>query len=78
MVWAGMSENKKTDLYVIENGALTAVRYCNEILHQFVRPYAGAIGPDFILLDDKACPNRAAVSDACQEREIVMRMDGPA
>ena len=42
-----------------------AVRYCNEILNRFVRPYAGAIGPDFILMDDYARPHRAHVTDAC-------------
>ena len=45
MVWAGISVNGKTDLYVVVKGTLTAVRYCNEIRDQFVRPYAGAIGP---------------------------------
>ena len=54
MVWAGISVNGKTDLYVVENGTLTAVRYCNKILDQFVRPYADAIGPEFILMDDYA------------------------
>ena len=39
MLWAGISANGKTDLYVIENGTLTVLRYCNEILNQFVRPY---------------------------------------
>ena len=78
MVWAGISVNRKTDLYVVENGTLTAVRYCNEILDQFVRPYAGAIGPDFILMDDKARPHRAHVTDAYLERETIVRMDWPA
>ena len=40
MVLAGVSVNGKPDLYVIENGILTALRYCNEILDQFVRLYA--------------------------------------
>ena len=38
-----ISVNGKTDLYAIENGTLTALRYCNEILDQFMRPYAGSI-----------------------------------
>ena len=57
MVWAGICDNGKTDMYVIENGTLTALRYCNEILVRFVRPYAGAIGPELILMDDKARPH---------------------
>ena len=49
MVWAGISAERKADLHVIDNGTLTAERYVNEILDVHVRPYAGAIGPDFIL-----------------------------
>ena len=78
MVWTGISVNRKTDMYVVENGMLTAVRYCNEILDQFVRPYAGAMGPDFILMGDNARPHRAHVTDAYLERETIVRMDWPA
>ena len=78
MVWAGIRVNGKTDLCVVENGTLTAVRYCNEILDQFVRPYAGAIGPDFILMADNARPHRAHVTDAYLERETIVRLDWPA
>ena len=52
MLLAGISVNGKTDLYVIENRTLMALRFCNEILDQFVRPCAGAIGQEFILMDD--------------------------
>ena len=56
MVWAGISVNGKTNLYAIENGTLTALRYCNEILDQFVRPYAGSIGQKCILMDNNVRP----------------------
>ena len=36
MVWAGISMHGKTDLHIIENGTLTAVRYVNEILDVYV------------------------------------------
>ena len=52
------------DLYVIENGTLAALRCCNEMLDQFVRPYADDIGPEFILMDDNARPYRAHVTNA--------------
>ena len=39
MVWAGISMQGKTDLQIIENGTLTTVRYVNEILDFYVRPY---------------------------------------
>ena len=77
LVWTGISVNGKTDLYVVENGTLTAVRYCNEILDQFVRPHTSAIGPDFILMDDNARPRRAHVTDAYLERETTVRIDWP-
>ena len=38
MVWAGISAQGKTDLHVIDNGTLTALRYVNEILDVYVRP----------------------------------------
>ena len=44
MVLKGINVNGKTDLYAIENGTLTALGYCNEILDQLVRPYADSIG----------------------------------
>ena len=59
MVWAGISAQGKTDLHVIDNGTLTALRYVNEILDVYVRPYAGAVGENFILMDDNARAHRA-------------------
>lgn len=54
MVWAGISYGGSTDLYVIRNRSLTGVRYRDEILVPIIRPYAGAIGDNFILMDDNA------------------------
>ena len=57
MVWGGISLEGRTDLHVIANGTLTAVRYRDEILRAIVRPYAGAapgsslggaVGPGFL------------------------------
>ena len=68
MVWAGISSQGKTDLHVIDNGTLTAERYVNEILDVHVRPYAGAIGPDFILMEFFRYLEQAAI----------VRLDWPA
>ena len=62
MVWAGISAQGKTDLHVIDNGTLTALRYVNEILDVYVRPYAGAVGENFILMDDNARAHRARIN----------------
>ena len=53
MVWAGISIDGKTDLHVIA-GNLSGVRYSDEIVHPIVRPYAGAVGDGFILMNDNA------------------------
>ena len=65
-------------MYVIQNGNLTGERYKNEILDAHVRPYAGAIGTDFLLMDDNARPHRARVVDQYLNTETIERMDWPA
>ena len=78
MVWAGISLRDSTDLYVIQNGCLTGVRYRDEIVHAIVRRYAGASGLDFILMDDNARPHRARVVQQYLQTETIDRMDWPA
>ena len=78
MAWAGISVNGTSNLYIIENGILTALRYCNEILDQFVRPCADAIAPEFNLMDDHALSHCAIVTNAYLEHETIVRMDWPA
>ena len=68
----------KTDLHLIENGTFTAVHYVNEILDVYVRQYAGAIGADFILMDDNAHPHRANVTNQYLEDATIVKMDWPA
>ena len=61
MVWGGISMEGRTDLYRLENGSLTAIRYRDEILEPMVRPYAGAVGPGFLLMHNNARPHVARV-----------------
>ena len=56
MVWAGISRAGRTDLHTVVRGMMTGVRYREEIRDVYVRPYAGAIGPQFIHMDDNGCP----------------------
>ena len=42
-----------------------------------MRPYAGANGLEFILMDDIAHPHHAHVTNAYLSRETVVRMDWP-
>ncbi|GFX90549.1 uncharacterized protein TNCV_4335521 [Trichonephila clavipes] len=61
MVWAGILLGGHTDLHVFQGGTLTGVRYRDEILDPCVRPYAGAIGNYFILMDDNTRPHRPVI-----------------
>ena len=56
MVWGGISFHGVTDLFVIQNGALTSVCYKDEILDIYVLPFAEAVGDNFVLMDDNARP----------------------
>ncbi|KAK7891278.1 hypothetical protein WMY93_023241 [Mugilogobius chulae] len=64
MVWDGISLEERTALHVLPRGSLTAMRYRDEILRPLVRPYAGAVGPGFLLMQDNA---RAHVAGVCQQ-----------
>ncbi|GFV10599.1 transposable element Tcb2 transposase [Trichonephila clavipes] len=78
LVYDGISIDRRTDLYIIRDGPLTARRYRDEILRPSVVPYAAAIGDDFILMDDNCRPPRAnLVEDFLFEEEIV-RMEWPS
>ena len=78
MVWAGISAQGKTDLHVIDNGMLTALRYVNEILDVYVHPYAGAVGENFILMDDNAYAHKARITDQYLAQATIVCMEWPA
>ena len=61
MVWADMSLNCRTDLYVFVRRGITEARQCNDILDPIGRSYAGAIGDAFILMQDNARSHTAQV-----------------
>ena len=62
---------ESTVLYRLHNGTLTAIRYRDEILGPIVRPYAGAVGPGFLLVHDNARPHVArAYSQFLEDEEI--------
>ena len=78
MVWAGISRGGRTDLHIVMRGMMTDVRYRDEILDVYVAPYAGTIGPQFIVMDDNARPHRARVVEDCLQQETIVHMDWPA
>ncbi|GFT10370.1 transposable element Tc3 transposase [Trichonephila clavipes] len=79
LVWAGISlGGHTTDLHVFHGGTVTGLRYREEILDPYVRPYAAAIGNDFILMDDNARPHRARIVEEYLEDHGLERMEWPA
>lgn len=78
MVWGGISLEGRTDLHVIANGTLTAVRYRDEILRPIVRPYAGAVGPGFLLVQDNARPHVARVCRQFLDEEGIDTIEWPS
>lgn len=77
MVWGGISMEGRTDLYRLDNGTPTAIRYRDEILGPIVRPYAGAVGPGFLLVHDNAWPHVARVCRQFLEDEGIDTIDWP-
>ncbi|KAI3366236.1 hypothetical protein L3Q82_010045, partial [Scortum barcoo] len=52
-------------------------RYRDEILRPLVRPYAGAVGPGFLLMQDNARPHVAGVCQQFLQDEGIDAMDWP-
>lgn len=77
MVWAGIMVNGRTPLHIFTGGTVTSDKYCREILLGHVRLFRGAVGPEFVLMDDNARPHRSyAVCDTLESEDIT-RMTWP-
>ncbi|KAI4874218.1 hypothetical protein NFI96_005717 [Prochilodus magdalenae] len=77
MAWGGISLEGRTDLYRLNNGTLTAIRHQDKILRPLVRPYAGAVGPGFLLVHNNARPHVARVCRQFLENEGIDTIDWP-
>ncbi|GFU34860.1 transposable element Tcb2 transposase [Trichonephila clavipes] len=70
--------NGRTELHIFDSGSVTVHRYCEEVLLPHVRLFRGAIGPDFIFMDDNARPHRTLAVEELLESENITRMAWPA
>ncbi|GFX96751.1 transposable element Tcb2 transposase [Trichonephila clavipes] len=52
MVWVGIMIDGRRDLHFFDTGSVTAQRYRDEVLEPYVRLLQGAVGSDFIFMDD--------------------------
>ncbi|KAK3552357.1 hypothetical protein QTP86_011292 [Hemibagrus guttatus] len=77
MIWGGISIEGCTDLYRLDNGTLTAIRYLDEIFGPIFRPYTGAVGPGFLLVHDNARHHVASVSSQFIEDEAIDTIEWP-
>lgn len=74
IVWAEISFGNHTDLHVFHVRTLIGVRYRDKVLDPYARPYAGAIGNDFVLMDDNARNHRTVVVKVYLEGHGLERM----
>ncbi|GFX15191.1 transposable element Tcb2 transposase [Trichonephila clavipes] len=68
----------RTDLHIFDAGSVNGTRYCNEILLPYVRLFRGAMGLQFLFMDDNAPCHRTVAVEQIFESEDIERMDWPA
>ncbi|GFU54753.1 transposable element Tcb1 transposase [Trichonephila clavipes] len=78
LVWGGIMVNGRTELHIFDRGFVTGDRYYEEVLLPHVRLFRGAIGRDFILMDDNARPYRTLAVEELLRSDDITRMDWPA
>ncbi|GFV33800.1 transposable element Tc1 transposase [Trichonephila clavipes] len=78
LVWGGIMLGSRTDLHIFSGGSVNGTRYCNEILFPYVRLFRGAMGLQFLFMDDNAPCHRTVAAEQLLESEDIERMDWPA
>ncbi|GFX15146.1 DDE_3 domain-containing protein [Trichonephila clavipes] len=68
----------RTDLHIFDAGSVKGTRYCNEILLPCVHLFRGAMGLQFLFMDDNAPCHRTVAAEQLLESEDIERMDWPA
>ncbi|GFV45715.1 DDE_3 domain-containing protein [Trichonephila clavipes] len=77
IVWGGIILGSRTDLHV-QSVTMTGHMYSDVILEQHARLFRGAMGAEFLFMDDNARPLRANIVDECLQSEDITRIDWPA
>ncbi|GFX58615.1 transposable element Tc1 transposase [Trichonephila clavipes] len=64
----------RTDHHIFDAGSVNGTRYCNEILLPYVRLFRGAMGLQFLLMDDNApCHRTVAAEQLLESRRLAAR-----
>ncbi|GFU59972.1 transposable element Tcb1 transposase [Trichonephila clavipes] len=77
LVWGGIILRSRIDLH-IQRVTMTGHIYRDVILEQHVRLFRGAMGAEFLFMDENARRHRANIVDECLQSEKITRMDWPA
>ncbi|GFW70080.1 transposable element Tcb1 transposase [Trichonephila clavipes] len=77
LVWGGIILCSRTDLHV-QSVTMTSHIYQDVILEQHVHLFWGAMGAEFLFMDDNARPHRANIVDECLQSKDITHMDWPA
>ncbi|GFT15441.1 transposable element Tc3 transposase [Trichonephila clavipes] len=78
LVWGGIMLGSRTDLHIFDAGSVNGTRYCNEILLPYVRLFRGAMGLQFLFMDDNAPCHCTVAAVQLLESEDIEHMDWPA
>ncbi|GFV48684.1 transposable element Tcb2 transposase [Trichonephila clavipes] len=74
LVWGGIMLGSRTDLHSFDAGLVNGTRYCNEILLPYVRLFRGAMGLQFLFMDDNApCHRTVAAEQLLESRRLAAR-----
>ncbi|GFV65411.1 transposable element Tcb2 transposase [Trichonephila clavipes] len=71
LVWGGIMLGSRTDLHIFDAGSVNGTRYCNEILLPYVRLFRGAMGLQFLFMDDNAPCHRTVAAEQLLESEDI-------
>ncbi|GFU07928.1 transposable element Tcb2 transposase [Trichonephila clavipes] len=78
LVWGGIMLGSRTDLHIFDAGSVNGTRYYNEILHPYARLFRGAMGLQFLFMDDNAACHQTVAAEQLIESEDIERMNWPA
>ncbi|GFU38716.1 transposable element Tcb2 transposase [Trichonephila clavipes] len=78
LVWEGIMLGSRTDLHIFDAGSVNGTRYYNWILLPYVCLFRGAMGLQFLFMDDNAPCHRTVAAEQLLESEDIERMDWPA
>ncbi|GFU69340.1 transposable element Tcb1 transposase [Trichonephila clavipes] len=73
LVWRGIMLGSRTDLHIFDAGSVNGTRYCNKILLPYVRHFRGAMGLQFLFMDDNAPCHRTVAAEQLLDSEDIER-----